>query len=405
MLALLAAVAAVGAEATFTVVNPRPAVVSVLGGKAPCFATLYAPGWAVTTAACGSTAEHLRTDDGMMHQVRRTATDGRVMALSAPGAVANTYAPLGAWDFESAWTQRRAHAELVGLQGGVPVTVAAIAPPPEAPDRPDGMLSVSPSAGCPLVDGAPIFADDPDGQGSLFWSGVPMVGMVNAQASSCATFGVIAAASFAPLLTNWAGATRRSLLQQPTDGSSLITGATDAAGSTGTAVDTTATVATPTAPISMLSPPPPATPDKRTPDGGPPAPAAGGTPTDSSSSSTTPAVVSSTTSTPGVVVAIPSTTADASIPPPTAPPAESPAVMSPPRKAGTTPPMEMRMEGEVFIMRPRHRNSADYSSSDYSSDSPRSDGSSWVSAFVVVALLLALIAAFVAPLFMCMGPR
>ena len=394
MLALLAAVAAVGAAATSTVVNPRPAVVSVLGGKAPCFATLYAPGWAVTTVACGSNAEHLRTDDGLMHQVRRTATDGRVMALSAPGAVASTYAPLGAWDFESAWTQRRAHAELVGLQDGVPVTVAAIAPPPEAPDRPDGMLSLSPSAGCPLVDGAPIFADDPDAQGSLFWSGVPMVGMVNAKASSCATFGVIPAASFAPLLANWAGATRRSLLQQSSDGSLLITGATDAAGSTGNAIDTTTiVVGSPTTAPSLLTPPPPPTPG-----GAPPT-------TDSSSSSTTPAVVSSTTSTPDVVATTSSTAANASIPTPSAPPATTPAVMPPPRKAGTTPPMEMRMEGEVFIMRPRNRNSADYSSSDYSSDSSHNDGSSWISAFVVVALLLAVIAAFLTPLFMCLGPR
>lgn len=186
----------------------------VLGGDTPCLATLYAPGWAVTTAACGAAADWLRTDDGAVFEVRRTATDGRVTAIGAPGASASTYPPLGAWDFESAWAQQRAHAELVGLENGVAVTVPLVRPPPEAPNRPDGMMAVSPGSGCPLVDGAPLFADDPDDQGSIFWTGVPMVGMVNAAASSCSTFAAIPVASFAPLLIDSAVSVRRRLLQR-----------------------------------------------------------------------------------------------------------------------------------------------------------------------------------------------
>ena len=166
MLAFLAAIAVVGAAAAPTVVNPRQAVVRVVGPNARCFATLYAPGWAVTTAACGSGASHLRTDDGSTHEVQHTTTDGRVTALGAPGAEADAYPPLGLWDFEAAWVQRRAQANMVGIENNAVVTLPLVAPPSAAPERPDAMLAVSPSAGCPLVDGAPLFADDPDGQGA-----------------------------------------------------------------------------------------------------------------------------------------------------------------------------------------------------------------------------------------------
>ena len=211
MLVLLSALLVSGALAAPTVVNPRPAVAFVSGSDgSSCLATLYAPGFAVTTAACGRSAQQLHTDDGSTYAVTKAMGHGGVAALTVPGATAKAYASIGAWDFEAAWAAQATNAEMVSTAQGAAVTVPVVESPPESPARPAGMMAVSPVSGCPLMDGAPLFADDPSSQGSTFWMEVPLVGIVDASTSTCTTFSVITTASVTPFLT---APTRRALLQ------------------------------------------------------------------------------------------------------------------------------------------------------------------------------------------------
>ena len=195
--------------ATRTPTNARPFVVYVTSpGTRACLATIYAPQWAVTTRACAelvaSKGAVVTQDDGTALEVAAITAHGTIAALHVP-AHNGTHAVLGSWNFAAAWAAGE-HAEVVGEAPGAGAqTVALQRASATSPARPPGIMAVSPTMGCPMSDGGPIFADDPASQGAVTWLLIPLVAVVDAATSSCATFSAVALAPHAPFLREVSG--------------------------------------------------------------------------------------------------------------------------------------------------------------------------------------------------------
>lgn len=138
-----------------------------------CLATRVADDWAVTTISCAAGSQDSVELDEHLSLIRVSSGD-----------VAN----VDAVDFEAAsWTEG-----FVGVLRGKGVSVATATPVNQfgAPVPQNGAIAVTPQwTNCSIIDGAPFFVDM-SAMGASSWLEIPVVGVVDASASTCTTLSV-----------------------------------------------------------------------------------------------------------------------------------------------------------------------------------------------------------------------